>query len=1474
MADIIREDIIKVGFDIDSNPLIKLQKELEELKQKLTGGIGDDAFEDIKKDANETVKPLNKVKEAADEVSKTVSNIGNDNGLDDVKKGANESVAPLKKVKKFATEVNNKLTDIGKKGAALAFKGLKKVAGISFKALTVGIGSAATAIGFLTKSAVTAYAEYEQLVGGVDTLFKGNSGTVQKYANDAYKTAGLSANEYMDTVTSFSASLIQSLGGDTKKASEYANTAIVDMSDNANKMGTDMSSIQDAYQGFAKQNYTMLDNLKLGYGGTQSEMKRLIKDASEMTGVQKKLGVTVDASSMSFDNIVNAIHVMQESMGINGTTAKESSQTISGSIASFKSAWQNMLPALIKGGDDFDQCVDNLIESIVGVRNEAGELEGGVINNLKPAIQKAISGLGTLLEELAPTIEEQFPALVDELLPPLITAGTALLNGFIKALPSIIKTVAKEIPTILKSVGKAISNAFGDQFPAIKKFGDFFTENAGKIAKFIPILLGLVVAFKLINKVKSISGLFGKKGKSSKNSGKLFESLAKTKPTVILKGMANLAIILGGFAILSAALMAVAPYMAKLSDFKSIIKVVSIITILGVVGTALAKLAGVVGKIPVSTVALGLANMAIIIAGMSALFLLIGAVSLIGFDLNKIAHIVKIIGILGTLGAALSVFAGIVGLIPIPVVLLGLANIALVLGGMTALILAFGALSKVKGINDFIDKGGDLLAKLFNVIGKIAGSLIGGLGEGITNSLPTIGKNLSAFAVSLKPLFTLFNGVDMTGVGEFFSAIGSFVLKMSGSKILEFFAGSPDFSGIGKGLGTLANSEGVKKFFTMVNGIEESAFAKGKLFFECLDGISSLPNSGGIAQLFSGKNDFEGVSTGLGKLACEGVKNFFTMVSGFEDKAFDNSEKFFTSLDGISKLPNVDGLGQLFTGKNDFSGVADGLTALSSEGVKNFFAMVKDLDDSVFEKTTKLFSTLADIGDVGEEGFWERIGKNITGDSNKPSGISKIASQLSSFAKNTKAFFEQVNSLDIGKLDALWNSLKSAGKLTTENLSSVIDESISDIVSKISKLPNKMGNALKENSKNLSDGFVEMWKEAVKASVAPVNKLLDGANHILKEFGSKKKVIEWTPYARGTNGHKGGNALVNDGNGAELVQMPNGNTFIPKGRNVLIPNAPIGMRVLSADRTAQIMGKNSPTFRYAKGVGDIDIWSYYDNAQGLVDKLTENISYDGMSNLASSMGEGMVSTFSGEMPEWVKKLFEECGQSISSYVASKGVTQWLPTVVQALKMEGQYSLANVARTLFQMKTESGGNPKAINLWDSNAKKGIPSKGLMQVIDPTFHAYARKGFNDNIYDPLSNILASVRYAVSRYGSLAKAYRGVGYANGGIITKPHFGLVGEAGDEAIIPLSASKKKQGIGLWSKAGEMLGLSYTPETSGDEYVTNSVEYNTYSPQLTFTISGSNDDRILARKIKRTVQEAFEDMVDEVSRNSPKLREV
>ncbi len=188
-----------------------------------------------------------------------------------------------------------------------------------------GVGTAVAALAGVGKSALDAYATYEQAVGGVDTLFKGASGTVQKYAAEAYRTAGVSANEYMTQVTSFSASLISSLGGDTAKAAELGNTAMIDMSDNANKMGTDIESIQQTYQSLARGNYAMLDNLKLGYGGTKSEMERLIQDANKVKQANGEMG---DLSIDKFSDVVQAIHIMQEQMGISGTTAKEAATTI------------------------------------------------------------------------------------------------------------------------------------------------------------------------------------------------------------------------------------------------------------------------------------------------------------------------------------------------------------------------------------------------------------------------------------------------------------------------------------------------------------------------------------------------------------------------------------------------------------------------------------------------------------------------------------------------------------------------------------------------------------------------------------------------------------------------------------------------------------------------------------------------------------------------------------------------------------------------------------------------------------------------------------------------------------------------------------------------------------------------------------------------------------------------------------------
>ena len=316
--------------------------------------------------------------------------------------------------------------------------GLATVAKVGAAAVTAG----AAGVTALTKMGVEGYAQYEQLVGGVETLFKTSSNAVMGYAENAYKTAGMSSNQYMETVTSFSASLIQSLGGDTAKAAEVGNMAITDMSDNANKMGTSMEMIQNAYQGFAKQNYTMLDNLKLGYGGTKEEMQRLIDDANK---VKQANGEMADLSIDSFADVTEAIHIIQTEMGITGTTAKEASSTIEGSVGMMKGAWENLVVGMADSNADMGSLIDDFVESAATAAQ-----------NLLPRIEQALVGIGQLITELAPVIAEALPLLVEAVLPSLVAAGvslvTALVNGIIQALPAMYTALLDGVQIILVQV--------------------------------------------------------------------------------------------------------------------------------------------------------------------------------------------------------------------------------------------------------------------------------------------------------------------------------------------------------------------------------------------------------------------------------------------------------------------------------------------------------------------------------------------------------------------------------------------------------------------------------------------------------------------------------------------------------------------------------------------------------------------------------------------------------------------------------------------------------------------------------------------------------------------------------------------------------------------------------------------------------------------------------------------------------------
>lgn len=951
---------------------------------------------------------------------------GVQNGFQAAANKGRQLVQTIKSIDKASlSKITDSITKLGSKiGKGLVSAAKKAASAIKKIGMAAGAGFAA-----LATASVKGYGDYEQLVGGVETLFKDSSNTVVKYANDAYKTAGLSANDYMETITGFSASLLQGLGGDTKKAAEIGNRAVIDMSDNANKMGTDMASIQNAYQGFAKQNYTMLDNLKLGYGGTKEEMQRLIQDASKMKEAQKELGVSVDASSMSFDNIINAISVVQKKLDIAGTTSKEASTTIQGSINSMKSAWSNFLTGMADPNQNFGQLTDNLVNSIVTVAQN-------LIPRIKATLPRLAQGVGQLFQQLFTLAVQNFNAL----------------------------------------------------------------------GAFAPIGQAIVGT---ISRIKA-----------------QFTALSQDS--------------------------------TKMNTIKTIFSSIRVI----------------------------------------------------------VGQVVRTVGDL--------------------------------IVKFTSWATSTGFLNTMKSVLNGIKTALSWVTKNFNTV------------------IQVVSNGAVAFAAFYATVKTITFGIKA------FNAV------MAVFKARQMMAAGATTAQAAAQWG--ANAAMLASPVTWV-----------------IAGIAAL-----IAIIVLLVKNWDKVKAAAGK-CWDFIKGKWSAVSGwFSSKVVQPVKKFFADL-------------------------------------------------------------------------WEKV----------PAPVKDVISKITSGFK--KAY-----------------------------------DGVTDCWSGISGF------------------FSDLWKGVVKAVAKPVNKLIDGANWVLDKVGSKKQFDPWKPYAKGTGGHPGGNAVVNDGRGAELVQMPNGLTFIPQGRNVGIPNAPKGMKVLDAERTAQVMGKSSPTFHYKEGSGGwiSDIFDFFDNAKGLVGKVIDKfISYKGMGSYALSVGKAVVGKAKTAMVDWVKGLFDKFGgKSIEGYEPSKGVEQWRSTVANALKMEGLSSADNIKRTLFQMQTESGGNPRAINRWDSNAKKGTPSKGLMQVIDPTFRSYARKGYNKNIYDPMSNILASVRYAKSRYGSLAKAYRGVGYAGGvGTIQLPAYSPA------ASVPASSS--------------------------------STTSNNYAPSFTLNMSGTVD-RTTERTIKKWVQEALEDMFDSMSRTSPRLTEV
>lgn len=408
-------------------------------------------------------------------------------------------------------------------GSTAGVAGGKALSGTLGKTLaTVGkvgaaaLGASTAAVAGLTKAAVEGYAEYEQLVGGVETLFGTGGANLKEYAAsvgdsvknvtkefnslksaesamlsnaaNAYKTAGLSANDYMQTVTSFSASLISSVGGDTQRAAKLADQALIDMSDNANKMGTDMESIQNAYQGFAKANYSMLDNLKLGFGGSAREAARLINESGVLKGAlidlddTQNLNTNIQAAG-GYATLVKAIHAVQDEMGITGTTAREASTTIQGSMNQAKAAWSNLMVGVADDNADFDSLINNLVDSVVTASK-----------NLAPRIEVALSGVGKLItglaESLLPKILKRLPKLANNILPVVVDLLTTVVGGLVDVLPQLVDAGADMLLTLVDGITSALPRLASAGLKIASKLLSSLSE---ALPKLLPMLTTVIM---------------------------------------------------------------------------------------------------------------------------------------------------------------------------------------------------------------------------------------------------------------------------------------------------------------------------------------------------------------------------------------------------------------------------------------------------------------------------------------------------------------------------------------------------------------------------------------------------------------------------------------------------------------------------------------------------------------------------------------------------------------------------------------------------------------------------------------------------------------------------------------------------------------------------------------------------------------------------------------------------------------------
>lgn len=770
-------------------------------------------------------------------------------------------------------------------------------------ALMSGIEALTGSIKGAFSTVISEGAALQQSLGGVETLFKGSADKVKAYADEAFRTAGLSANAYMENVTSFSASLLQSLGGDTEKAADVANRAMIDMSDNANKMGTDIGRIQDAYQGFAKDNYTMLDNLKLGYGGTKTEMQRLIKDAAAMKDIQDELNVSVEDGNMSFGNIVNAISVMQKKLEITGTTAKEASSTLSGSFASMKAAWQSLAGKLALGMD-IGPSLKNLVSTTsTFLLGNFIPMVGNIMKQLPKAINGAIAEAGPQIESSFKNLFSNFgvdtsifDTIKDSFRDVIVTVETVFAtltnkaNGFndvISGVENIVKLVNFVIQDLARAIQFALeafaeTDAINNAYKAFKDLTEAAFDLARKLSDVIPWDVVGAAAGHLVNAISTIiswisklSQLISKDVWSGLITGigggvlafKAFNFLQSFNPFNIFKRNATEAA--------SGAAEAVTQGKSKISQIlnslSSVIKSIGGAIKSAAVGIGVgikAALGGVSQVIMAFGAALKTAGVANILAfgaavGIAAVGIGAGvAIIAAGFALLA-TQSQGISAIIGAVGQAFSAFAtAIIGAFAQAIVTVAgvLPTVTSALAGLSPLVVAVG--QAIAAASPFVTALGEAFTSIISVLPPVITALTEGA---------------AAIVTALTPIVEI--------VGNVFTNIAQIVADAIVKIVQALAPFMPAVSEMVQALAPVLQSI-VEAFTTLVSQISPIIDSIANLFKSLGESIKTvLDGAKGVIESFGGavRNILDGISgifDAIGNAALNAGKGFKLMAEG------------------------------------------------------------------------------------------------------------------------------------------------------------------------------------------------------------------------------------------------------------------------------------------------------------------------------------------------------------------------------------------------------------------------------------------------------------------------------------------------------------------------------------------------------------------------------------------------------------------